>query len=361
MKPRAIIFVLALLAGLGLTLAIFTWLSRPKPGNEPPISTQPDAVAYLSPLDGSEAWLQALDGSPARQLTATGGRVAGLEALADGRHLAAVVENDQGGSDLLLVPLDGSGAVPLVECGEDTCAAPAADPVGRWLAFTRAAPDAPERPAPWLLDFTTSQAAPLELDALIHALNFSWSPDGSRLAFYDPTSGGVRVRDMDTGRERMIEANVPQAGSWSADGRYLTVNNEEGEAGFAVMKVYLFDMQNGKSSLLLGEQPDDASDYSVPRWSPDGQWLAFAQVRLVRNPARQVWIIRPDGTGARAVTDNLAYAHGGYRWSPDSTRLVYQRYALGGSENVPDVMLWDLRTGQETLLAENAYAPIWLP
>lgn len=361
MKPRVILFVLALLAGLGLTLAIFTRVLLPGPENEAPISARTDAVIYLAPLNGSEVWLQALDGSPARQLTATGGRVTAMDALRDGSYLAVVVENHQGGSDLMQVALDGSGANMLVECGADLCAAPASDPAGRWLAFTRANAAAPDHPSPWLLDLTTNEAAPLELDTLIRAVDFSWSPDGSRLAFYDPAASGVRVHEMDTGRERVIQANVPQSGSWSPDGRLLTVNNEEGGSGLAVMKVYRYDMDINEASVLLGAQPDDAADYSVPRWSPDGQWLAFAQVRLAGNPARQVWIIRPDGTGARAVTENLSFAHGGYRWSPDSTRLAYQRYALGASENVPEVMLWDMRTGKEVLLAENAYAPLWLP
>lgn len=360
MRRRALWFILALVAGLGVTLWIGNRLRQPVIQRSARQTGQP-AVAYLSPAAASEVWLLELDGSAPRQITATAGRVAGLETLPDSGRLVVVVINDLGGSDLHLLNWDGSDMQPMVECGADLCSQPAASPDGRWLAYNRAAADAGDSPIPWLLELVDGDTYPLELDPLILAEEFSWSPDSSRLAFYDPRAGGIRVRDMSSGQERMLETNISQAGSWSPDGQSLTVNVEEAIGGFVSMKVYIHNFQTGESRLLLGEADDDASDYSLPDWSPDGAWLAYGTLRLARSPAKQIWIIRPDGSGARAVTDDLAHAHANYRWSPDSSRLVFQRFALGSSANTPELMLWEKAGDRLEVIAQDAIHPVWLP
>jgi dipeptidyl aminopeptidase/acylaminoacyl peptidase len=63
-----------------------------------------------------------------------------------------------------------------------------------------------------------------------------------------------------------------------------------------------------------------------PRWSPDGQWLAF--VRAERDPATgkvgkpQLWLLPAQGGEGRRLTDHPLGA-GEPVWSPDSTRLAY--------------------------------------
>ena len=62
---------------------------------------------------------------------------------------------------------------------------------------------------------------------------------------------------------------------------------------------------------------DPASD-RVPRWSPDGKWIA---VFSDRSGPLQIWKIHPDGSGLTQVTDapvNLSYQV----WSPDGSRMV---------------------------------------
>lgn len=360
MKRRTFLFLIALLAGLGLTLWAVSHLRQPVIDSTTRRLGQP-ALVYLSPSIASEVWLRELDSSAARQISNTGGRVIGLEALPDGSRLVAVVANDHGGSDLLLMNWDGSDPVTLVECGADLCSQPAASPDGRWLAYNRAAANAPDRPVPWLLKLVDGDTYALELDPLILAEVFSWSPDSSRLAFYDPAAGGIRVRMMNSGQELVLETNIAQAGSWSPDGQSLTVNVEEAINGFISMKVYIHDFQTGQSRILLGEADDDASDYSLPAWSPDGAWLAYGALRLARSPAKQIWIIRPDGSDARAVTDDLGRAHAGYHWSPDGSRLVFQRFALGSSGSTPELVVWNMATGDTQVIAQDAINSVWLP
>jgi len=68
---------------------------------------------------------------------------------------------------------------------------------------------------------------------------------------------------------------------------------------------------------------------SSPRWSPDGQWLAFtssrpessAQGGSAETPRSQVYVLSMAGGEARRVT-NLKNGVSSFQWSPDGARLV---------------------------------------
>ncbi len=62
-----------------------------------------------------------------------------------------------------------------------------------------------------------------------------------------------------------------------------------------------------------------------PRWSPDGQWLAFLSDRDEKGK-RQIWVIPTGGVGgeARRLTSGET-AVSDFAWSPDSTRLAFVR------------------------------------
>jgi dipeptidyl aminopeptidase/acylaminoacyl peptidase len=62
-----------------------------------------------------------------------------------------------------------------------------------------------------------------------------------------------------------------------------------------------------------------------PRWSPDGQWIAFTRSEraadgVVGKP--QIWVLPTAGGEPRRLTDHPLGASGAV-WSPDSTRLAY--------------------------------------
>jgi len=57
-----------------------------------------------------------------------------------------------------------------------------------------------------------------------------------------------------------------------------------------------------------------------PRWSPDGEWLAFTSKRETKSP--QIWLLPTHGGEARQVTD-LENGASGPSWAPDSRRLVF--------------------------------------
>ena len=66
---------------------------------------------------------------------------------------------------------------------------------------------------------------------------------------------------------------------------------------------------------------DDVAQDIVPRWSPDGQWIAFLSDRSGKY---EIWKIRPDGTGLAQMTDEPGREVIAPVWSPDGRKLLYQ-------------------------------------
>lgn len=76
-------------------------------------------------------------------------------------------------------------------------------------------------------------------------------------------------------------------------------------------RVYVAPVSDPAARRLLRTGPA-----SLPRWSPDGAWIAFAPDRGYFGG---ILIARPDGTGERRLTET-----GGWPvWWPDGRRLGY--------------------------------------
>jgi Tol biopolymer transport system component len=66
---------------------------------------------------------------------------------------------------------------------------------------------------------------------------------------------------------------------------------------------------------------DDAAQDIIPRWSPDGSWIAFISDR---GGKYEIWKVRPDGTGLAQMTHEPGKEVIAPVWSPDGRKLLYQ-------------------------------------
>ena len=143
------------------------------------------------------------------------------------------------------------------------------------------------------------------------ALDGRWSPDGTRIAFVrqEPGAGRVLYVASTDGRTVMRLAEhlqVSGAFSWSADGTELAYAGE-GSSG-----VFVVDAAGRRAPRPLPIAPDGVPFEEVVtlRWSPAGSLIAFTS-------GYYIYVVRPDGTRLRHVA-----AAGDFAWSPDGRLLA---------------------------------------
>src|SRR5881296_2452093 len=103
-----------------------------------------------------------------------------------------------------------------------------------------------------------------------------------------------------------------------------------------------------------GGWPEQITSFEDPvggvSWSPDGTWLALS-VSPGGGLNTQVYLVRPDGSGVRRVTDGGDEGNQLSGWSHDG-RLVL----LSSNRRIPsarDAYTYDVASGKLALVAEN--------
>jgi TolB protein len=140
----------------------------------------------------------------------------------------------------------------------------------------------------------------------------SVSPDGRRVAFTDAnqcsggtTSFAARVVDL-AGRATsdlaLLRGNAyfpvePEYGApaWSPDGTRMALIGD----GLEVVRA----SGAGRRQLTPPGFRLELVDAAGPAWSPDGRWIAFSAYGRTNDPdTRDLYVIRPDGSGLRRLT-----------------------------------------------------------
>jgi TolB protein len=192
----------------------------------------------------------------------------------------------------------------------------------------------------------------------------SWSPDGSRIAFFSwRDSVGLFVMNADgTGPRHFVMGVGPPV--WSPTGQHLA---------FATRDIYRFSIDDWQIEPVTNvESTSFYYHCESPAWSPDGQSIAFVYVDnpFYRAPAAaepaaglrtdsmppgtiDVYVIRADGSDLRRLTESPEDPEWQPQWSPDGRHLAFatvrgiRLLAVNGSEDMlletggrPDNLAW---------------------
>jgi len=121
--------------------------------------------------------------------------------------------------------------------------------------------------------------------------------------------------------DMMIAFKRVSSPALSADGRFVayvvSTPNMEGEKSEFISQIWVASADGKQNSqYTFGEKSS-----SNPRFSPDGNYLAFTSSRG-SDSKNQVWILRMAGGEAEQVT-KAKTGVGSYQWSPDGKRIAY--------------------------------------
>ena len=125
--------------------------------------------------------------------------------------------------------------------------------------------------------------------------------------------------------------------------------------------IYVME-DNGTNRRRL-TQNTETDDYE-PRWSPDGERIAFTrQMDRKRHDSQDLFIINVDGTNEQRLTDYRGYDNGP-SWSPDGTKLAFNS-TRSGTWQVHVIHLATLHvtqlTGLDGVEGDAAASPDWSP
>lgn len=142
-----------------------------------------------------------------------------------------------------------------------------------------------------------------------------WSPDGNTLVYYSPANAGATQGTI---------WSIPALGGSPRRLSQAIADADVGRDGSLVC----FQLQDPRIQLVR-LSPDGGNPqviarlttgyYLHPRWSPDGQWIAFQQGDGVRN---DVFVLARNGGTPRRLTFERAMIRG-LAWLPDGSGVVY--------------------------------------
>lgn len=173
-----------------------------------------------------------------------------------------------------------------------------------------------------------------------------WSPDGKRIAADTEDDRGILTLEPDgTNVQTLIACVGAPCGSvaapaWSPDGKHLAFQRSLQPAAMGYeddqISIEVMDLASGKTRIVATSPLADTEyvEYVEPRWSPDGNEIAFMVNTFPMPPTDEnvrgsaVAVVKADGSevdSPRILTNASLWA-AAPDWSPDGERIVFNTY-----------------------------------
>ena len=186
-----------------------------------------------------------------------------------------------------------------------------------------------------------------------------WTPDGNKLVFESNRSGrgDLYIIDLNKGKPRVLFHKNKAGRNGGADvspGGMKVVYMSSRMIGW---DIYLGDIK-GDAGIPVATEGGNCK----PAWSPDGSYIAWVyHSRFSR--VTDIWLMKPDGSERRNLTDNNPYWDFYPTWSPDGKWLVF---ASGEGRFTSDWEIYalEISTGKLKRLTANRFLdwqPDWNP
>ena len=178
----------------------------------------------------------------------------------------------------------------------------------------------------YLLDVATGRVRALTSD-LAYNLDGAWSPDGSTIAFQSSREGRDDIFTMNLAGgdvHRLTDGRgFNEYPSWSPDGRWILFNSTRDGVGDSRGTGYYRDLYLMRpDGTDVHRVANHEASYAFAAWSPDGRAIALESDL---DGTWQVYVMGLDGSGLQQLTHSVSAAGGaGFpRWSPDGQQLAF--------------------------------------
>jgi Tol biopolymer transport system component/predicted small lipoprotein YifL len=180
----------------------------------------------------------------------------------------------------------------------------------------------------------------------------AWSPDGSKIifTFNGNAPGDIFLMNADgTGLKQLTHCTEPCLGmgvtAWSPDGKTIAYSegdgpprpNSDGDPAVAPLWIMQAD---GSHPVQLTHPPLPTSFADDgPSWSPDGTRLVFERNHVTGQTYddQALFVINRDGTGLKQLTAWGELKAGNAHWSPDGQRIVFQSFGSFQEGSTPQL------------------------
>jgi dipeptidyl aminopeptidase/acylaminoacyl peptidase len=234
----------------------------------------------------------------------------------DGSTIAYVVttvdqKQNRRRSEIWTVAVESSREPTLLTTSPQSSNSPRWSPDGKSIAFVSSRPAAGEGDAPknqvWLLPLSGGEAR--RLTNLTNGVNsFQWSPDGRKLVVVGRSGPSDEAKSPSDVRHYKHSNYKFNDSGWFDDRR---------------THLWVVDVANGSSSQLTSGDEWNDSD---PQWSPDSQKIAFVSDRTGKafdeGHNTDVWVISAAGGSLTKISDH-EQGDSSPRWSPDGQTIAF--------------------------------------
>lgn len=209
---------------------------------------------------------------------------------------------------------------------------PAVSPDGNRFSYTSDAGNARGDYDVWVGDLNGGSRTRLTSGTSTADGSAAWSPDGTRLAFVrygiDDGMPSIWLVSATGGSPAQVPGTTGDFDpSWSPSGRLLAVSHVVADRA----PIVVTSLDGGYRRTVYGTSGSAFGGYD-PSWSPDGGTIAF-----LRSSATADQVARISDTGGSAtILTPAGYSVQSLDWSPDGTRIVFERDTSG----VGDSLFW---------------------